>query len=333
MEQHPLQERDGPVPLLEQSVAERVRERERAQRAHRVREERVGAVERVDEAPAVGAARPAPRLHGPARLERQLAQLAFATVGLVAALENQPSQRAPGADVVEAVVVDAHVRQVRGHVREGALAAQLEERALVRRVELQQGRAELEALRPVGPATRRVAAAQREDRRAVGRVPGLLEREDLPGGERPHAVDRRTQVRGAQRLVDPHHAFVSPVPRGSRVGLGPLGVALVDADREAEVEPLRQLLGEPFADVLDRRIVHEVVPVPVVVAREDGTDLALEVGEVDDHAVPHLPFHDHLDTVGVPVQPAALGVPGQEMGTIEVVGDPETHETHEGTSL
>ncbi len=205
VEHEPLEERHRAVPLLEERVPQPVRQGERAQRAHGVGEERVRAVERVDEAAPVGGPRPAPGLHRPARLERELAQVPLAPLGLVAALEGEAPQRTPGAHVVEAVVVHPHVRHVRGHARVGALAAELEEGAVAGRVELQDRGAELEALRPVGPPPRGVAAAQREDGRAVRGVPGLLEREDLLGGEGPQAVDRGPQVGGTERLVDPDH--------------------------------------------------------------------------------------------------------------------------------
>ena len=207
VEAEPLEERHRAVPLLEERVAQPVREGERPQRAHRVGEERVRAVEGVDEPAAVGGAGPAPGLHRPARLERQLAQLALLPLGGVAPLEGEPAQGAPGAHVVEAVVVHPHVGHVGRHPRVGALAAQLEEALVAGGVELQEGGAELEALRPVRPAAGRVAAAQGEDRRAVRGVPGLLEGQDLLRGERPHPRDRRDEVGGAQRLVDADHRF------------------------------------------------------------------------------------------------------------------------------
>ena len=127
VEHEPLEQRHRAVALLEEGVPQPVGQRERAQRAHGVREERVRAVERVDEAAAVGGPRPAPGLHRAARLEGELAQVALAALGLVAALEGEAPQRAPRADVVEAVVVHADVRDVRGHARVGALATELEE--------------------------------------------------------------------------------------------------------------------------------------------------------------------------------------------------------------
>jgi hypothetical protein len=202
--QQALEQRHLAVALVEERLAQPVRERERAQRAHGVGEERVRAVEGVDEA-ARRRPRPAPRLHRAARLERELEQLELAGLGGVAPLEREAAQSAPGADVVEAVVVHAHVRDVRRHPRVGALAAELEERALAGRVELQQRRAELEALRPLRPAARGVAAAAREDGRAVRRVPALLEVADLDRRELPEPRERLLEVLRPQRLVDPDH--------------------------------------------------------------------------------------------------------------------------------
>ena len=94
----------------------------------------------------------------PAHLERELVEVPLPRLVGDAALVHQPPQVAVGADVVEAVVVDADVRQVRGHHGDGPLAAEPQEALVAGRVELQQGRAELEALRPLGPALGRVAA-------------------------------------------------------------------------------------------------------------------------------------------------------------------------------
>ena len=205
VEAEPLEQRHRAVALLEERVPQAVRHGERAQRAHGVGEERVRAVERVDVAAPVRGAGPAPGLHRPARLQRELAEVPLAPLGLVPALEGEAPQGAPGADVVEAVVVHPDVRHVGSHAPVGALAPDLEERPVAGRVELQDRGAELEALRPVRPPARGVTAAQGEDGRAVGGVPGLLEGEDLLRGERPEAIDRGPEVRGSQRLVDADH--------------------------------------------------------------------------------------------------------------------------------
>ena len=74
---------------------------------------------------------------------------------------HQAKQVAVGADIVEAVVVNAGVGEVRRHERDGSIAADFEELALAGGVELENGRAELEALRPLGPAAAGVLPAQR----------------------------------------------------------------------------------------------------------------------------------------------------------------------------
>ena len=135
-------------------MAQAVGDGERAARADGVHEQRLRAVERVDVAGAVLDALPAGGLHGAADLERQLRDVA---PGLLdAALAHEPQQGAVGADVVEAVVVHADVADVRGHEPLGLPPAEVQEAPLAGGVELQQGRADLEALGPLRPAPGRV---------------------------------------------------------------------------------------------------------------------------------------------------------------------------------
>src|SRR6188508_2243604 len=112
--------------------------------------------------PAIGQARPAPGLHGAADLQRQLVEVALPLTGLEPSLARQAPEVAVGADVVEAVVVHADVREVRSHAFQRAAAPQFEEGTIVCRVKLQYGRAELEPLRPLGPAAGHVLAVDGE---------------------------------------------------------------------------------------------------------------------------------------------------------------------------
>src|SRR5438093_12142507 len=102
------------------------------------------AVERVDEA-ARRQLRPPPRLHGAAGFQRKLVKATLPLARVDATLANQPPQIAVRADVVEAVIVDAHVREMRRHPLDRAYTAQLEKHFVVGRVELQQRGAELKA--------------------------------------------------------------------------------------------------------------------------------------------------------------------------------------------
>src|SRR5580765_8080058 len=95
------------------------------------------AVERVDVA-ALGQPRPAARLYGTADLQRQFIEVHFPRRGVETPGARQPPQRAVGTDVVEPVIVDSDMGEVRRHPLERARSAQLEERAVTGGVELQQ---------------------------------------------------------------------------------------------------------------------------------------------------------------------------------------------------
>ena len=144
--------------LFDETMTEEVGEGERAQRADSIDEERVGAVERVDVA-AVRQGRPTPGLHRAADFEREGVEPALPLGRFDAALDRHPPQRTVGADVVEAVIVDADVRQVRRHARQRALAAELEELPFTGGVELQERTRRTEILRST-PSTRARCSAR-----------------------------------------------------------------------------------------------------------------------------------------------------------------------------
>ena len=73
------------------------------------------------------------------------------------------------------MIVNADVRDVRGHQFKSFPTAKIEEGFVAGGVVLQQRRAELKTLSPLGPSARGVLALNREDRRALGRVPGLFD--------------------------------------------------------------------------------------------------------------------------------------------------------------
>ena len=110
----PLEQVHARILLFDQSMAEHVRQRQRAKRADRVDEQRMRAVERADEAAARNA-RPPARLHGTADFQRQLVEVLFPVARVDPPLAREAPQVAVRADVVEAVIVDARVGEVRGH--------------------------------------------------------------------------------------------------------------------------------------------------------------------------------------------------------------------------
>ena len=160
--------------------------------------------------PAATASSAAP--DGAARLERELVEAPPQSPASMRR-SRQPPEDAVGADVVEAVIVHAHVRQVRRHALHGARSTQLEKRRVSRRVELQQRGAELEALRPLGPSARLIAPLHREDRRAVRRPPAILNRTDLHRRQVEHARNRRQQVARRARAIDVDGHFRNPLTR------------------------------------------------------------------------------------------------------------------------
>src|SRR5262249_51676581 len=166
--------------LFSQCVAEHESKSQRSQRADGVDEQGVSAVKRVNE-PAVADRRPPPRLHGAADLQRELIEVKLPLAREYASLAREPPEIAVGADDVEAVIVDAHVGEVRRHAIARARASQLQEFAIPRSVELQHRRAELKALGPLGPPTCLIATLDGEYGRTAPGLPGLFDRPDFPG--------------------------------------------------------------------------------------------------------------------------------------------------------
>jgi hypothetical protein len=128
---------------------------------------------------------------------------------------HQAEQIAIGTHVVETVVVHAHVADVRGHVGHGALAPQLQVACLAGGVELQDRRAELKALRPLGPTARRVLPGNGKDGRALRRVPGVFDPVDLVPRQREKAVDLGQERARFECGVDLDHASLL-ILRGPR---------------------------------------------------------------------------------------------------------------------
>ena len=197
-----LQQGNLRVLLAHERVTELMRDGERAAGADGIDEERVRAVEAVDEAGAVGELRPARGLHRAADLEREFVEFLLAFVPLDAAFVQQAEQIAVGGDVVEAVVMHAGVRDVAGHQFDGLAASDVEEARVARGVELKDGRAELKALRPLRPAARRVAALHGEDGRAVGGLPGFLDAGNFLRRQLEHPLDGGDEFLRGQLVVD-----------------------------------------------------------------------------------------------------------------------------------
>ncbi len=176
-----FQQRDAIVLFAHQHMAQLMRDRQRTQSPHRVDEQRVRPIKAVDEAATLGGSGPAGRLHGAAGLQGQLVHVVFPLIERQFPLAHQAPEIAVGRDVVETVIVHAHVRDVRCHARERLSAPEFEEFAVAVRLELEQGRPELKPLCPLRPTPRRVVAADCADRGSRPRRPGAFDRPDLGG--------------------------------------------------------------------------------------------------------------------------------------------------------
>src|ERR1039458_10723321 len=113
---------------------------------------------------------------------------------------------AVGGDVVEAVVVNAGVRQVLGHVGNDVFAGCRKQVLLAGQIEAKQRVAVLKALRPLRPTSGRVLSADSKYRRAVCRVPAPLELQGFRGCKFQGTIDRRHESldRKSTRLNSSH---------------------------------------------------------------------------------------------------------------------------------
>ena len=118
---------DSLVAFAHEHMAKLMCKCERSTGANRIDKQRLRAVERIDVAGAVARFCPPGGLHRPADFKRQLEIAPLPGVVRHAPFAHQPPQVAVGADIVEAVIVNADVRQMRRHHRKRPLAAKLQE--------------------------------------------------------------------------------------------------------------------------------------------------------------------------------------------------------------
>src|SRR5271166_1681844 len=128
---------------------------------------------------AAGQLRPPTGLDRATQFQGELIEAAFPGILPDPPLAPQSQQIAERADVVKAVIMHAHVADVRGHLLDRVATTNFQELCLVRGVELQNCRAILETLRPFGPASSRVFPCYCENRRTAGWIVVGLDREDL----------------------------------------------------------------------------------------------------------------------------------------------------------
>jgi hypothetical protein len=138
----------------------------------------------------------------PEALDRHFAEFDLVGVELALALEAQPV--AVGGEVVEAVVVHADVRHVRGHAIDGEFRGGVGETLFAGGVELQEAGAVVETFRPLGPAARGIFAGVGEDGRTLRGIVGVEDRVDLLAGQLPEALQGGSEVFSGELGVDAH---------------------------------------------------------------------------------------------------------------------------------
>ncbi len=204
----PLQETELLVALTHQRVTQLMRDRQRPARTNRIDEQRLRTVERIDIADAPSQRRrirPASGLHGPRDLEREFIKVPLPRILRQAAFIHQPPQIPIGAHIIKTVIVDPHVRQMRGHHLHGPPPTKFQELLSARGVELQNRRAILKTLRPFGPPFGRILSRDGEDRRSRTGGTTLFNRAKTISRYRPKDFQSRQQIRRPQFFVDFNH--------------------------------------------------------------------------------------------------------------------------------
>jgi len=163
--------------LAHERMAEPMRKPENPKAPNGINKERMAAVERVNIAAVLWEPGPPRGLHRSTHFQRQFVKIQFPLVHPDAPFEHEAAQLPVSGDVVEPVIVYAGVRKVLGHIGNYVAAGSLQQPRIAGELETKQRVTVLEALRPLSPAARRVAALDRDNRCAVCRIPALVELE------------------------------------------------------------------------------------------------------------------------------------------------------------
>src|SRR6185437_5100366 len=167
---------------------------------------------------ATGQGGPACGLYCSADSERQLALAADIAVGTT--VDNQAKEVSVAADDGEAVVMTSDVGYMFWHPAEDALTGPIEKPGVVGGFEFEQCRAELEALRPIGPGAGCVSASHGENRRPFGGVPALGEISNLAGRQGKEPFQPRLQRAGSQGGVNVNQESLLVFRLGAVFGFG-----------------------------------------------------------------------------------------------------------------
>ena len=180
--QRAIEQAHGFVTLGHQDMPELVRFHENAAGANGVNEEGVRAVEAVNESPTLTLG-PTGGLNGAAGLDGEFVEILLPFVFGETALEHQAAEVSIGRKVVETMVVDTDVRDMRGHAANGVVATAREAFLIARGIKMEDRYAVAEALGPFGPAARRVFSGNGEDGRSLAFIVFAIDCRDFRFGE------------------------------------------------------------------------------------------------------------------------------------------------------
>ena len=169
--------------LPHQHVAELMSQREGTQGAHGINEERMRPIKGIDIPGSIGRSCPTRRLHRTGYFQCQFIEIPFPLLITNFSLSDEAPKISICGDVVKAMIVNTHMRNVSGHSLDRALAAQFEKALLSCRIELKQRRTKLKAFGPLSPPARGVFAFFGEHWCAAAAIPCFFQVQDLSSGQ------------------------------------------------------------------------------------------------------------------------------------------------------
>ena len=186
--QRAIEEAQGFVTLGHEDMTELVCFHENAAGTNGVHEEGMRAVEAVDESPTLPLG-PTGSLNGAAGFDREFVEIFLPLIFGETAFEHQAAEVSIGREVVETMVVDADVRDMRGHAANGVIATAGEAFLIARGIKVKDRNAVAEAFGPFSPAACRVFSGNGKDGRSLAFIVFAVDRCDFRFGEREEAVE------------------------------------------------------------------------------------------------------------------------------------------------
>jgi hypothetical protein len=184
--QRAVEEAHGFVALGHEHMPELVRLHENAAGTNGVHEEGMWAVEAVDESPTL-ALGPTGGLNGAAGLDGEFVEVLLPFVFWKTALKHQAAEVSISRKVVETMVVDTDVRDMRGHASNGVIAAAREAFLIARGIKMKDRNAVAETLGPFGPTACSVFSGNGEDGRSLAFIVFAVDCRDFRLREREEA--------------------------------------------------------------------------------------------------------------------------------------------------